>query len=163
MEDDDSNQKQVEAKVLDFNWVFTGDNAERLVKILAKTENDQIFATEQIRVFVDFMWDGFFYAILKYLFIPYCLYFLAFIVYTSYFSHGEGADSWWATVGEVCCLIVFGSMLVAFTVLEVIQLSSEGLGYFSSLWNFTDICSLCINATYIACKLSGAVPADKVQ
>lgn len=32
---DDSNLKQVEAKILDFNWVFIGDNAGRLVEILS--------------------------------------------------------------------------------------------------------------------------------
>ena len=42
---DDSNLKQVEAKILDFNWVFIGDNAGRLVEILSQTDNDEIFAT----------------------------------------------------------------------------------------------------------------------
>jgi hypothetical protein len=42
---DDSNLKQVEAKILDFNWVFIGDNAGRLVEILSSTDNDEIFAT----------------------------------------------------------------------------------------------------------------------
>ena len=43
---DDSNLKQVEAKVLDFNWVFIGDNSARLTDILANTENDEIFAQD---------------------------------------------------------------------------------------------------------------------
>jgi len=42
---DDSNLKQVEVKILDFNWVFIADNSARLMKILATTENDEIFAT----------------------------------------------------------------------------------------------------------------------
>jgi len=41
---DDSNLKQVEAKILDFNWVFIGDNNARFIKILSATENDEIFA-----------------------------------------------------------------------------------------------------------------------
>lgn len=60
---DDSNLKQVEAKVLDFNWVFIGDNSARLTDILANTDNDEIFAQAQIRVFVDFMWQGYYDAI----------------------------------------------------------------------------------------------------
>ena len=32
---DDSNLKQVEAKILDFNWVFIGDNSARLIGTLA--------------------------------------------------------------------------------------------------------------------------------
>lgn len=42
---DDSNLKQVEAKILDFNWIFIGDNNARLTKILSETDNDEIFAT----------------------------------------------------------------------------------------------------------------------
>lgn len=60
---DDSNLKQVEAKILDFNWVFIGDNTARLIKTLSETDNDEIFATSQIRVFVDFMWQGYYDAI----------------------------------------------------------------------------------------------------
>lgn len=86
---DDSNLKQIEAKILDFNWVFIGDNAGRLVKILSETDNDEIFATAQIRVFVDFMWQGYFSAILEQLFIPFIFYFVSFILYTGYFSHHE--------------------------------------------------------------------------
>lgn len=86
---DDSNIKQVEAKILDFNWVFVGDNAARLTKILAETDNDEIFATAQIRVFVDFMWQGYYSAIMDQLFIPFIFYFVSFILYTGYFSHHE--------------------------------------------------------------------------
>ena len=32
---DDSNLKQIEAKILDFNWVFIGDNSARLISALA--------------------------------------------------------------------------------------------------------------------------------
>ena len=51
-----ANIKQVEAKLLDFNWVFIGDNSARLLKSLAETENDEIFAQKQISVFIDFLW-----------------------------------------------------------------------------------------------------------
>ena len=55
-ETDDSSIKQIEAKILDFNWAFIGDNTGRLLTTLADTENDDIFAQDQIRVFIDFMW-----------------------------------------------------------------------------------------------------------
>jgi hypothetical protein len=35
--------KQVEAKLLDFDWIFTAGNAATLIKILAETDNDDIF------------------------------------------------------------------------------------------------------------------------
>ena len=36
--------KQVECKLLDFDWIFTGDNTATLIKVLAETDNDEIFA-----------------------------------------------------------------------------------------------------------------------
>ena len=161
--DDESNLKQVEAKVLDFNWVFTSDNAARLVKILADSSNDEIFATDQIRVFVDFMWEGYFYAILDNLFIPFCFYFLAFILYSGYFSHQESDQLSWIFVGEICCLVTFGKMFVTFTVLEIIQLRSTGISYFYNMWNLIDFSSLIINAVYVACELTNALPFGKLQ
>lgn len=38
--------KQVECKLLDFDWIFTGDNAANMMKVLAETSNDEIFATQ---------------------------------------------------------------------------------------------------------------------
>lgn len=43
-EKEGSKLKQVEAKLLDFDWVFNGDNAKNLIAILAETTNDEIFA-----------------------------------------------------------------------------------------------------------------------
>jgi hypothetical protein len=36
--------KQVEAKLLDFDWIFTGENSACMIKVLAETENDEIFS-----------------------------------------------------------------------------------------------------------------------
>lgn len=41
---EDSSIKQVDAKILDFSWVFTGEFARNMIKILANTSNDEIFA-----------------------------------------------------------------------------------------------------------------------
>jgi hypothetical protein len=47
---------QVQAKLLDFDWVFVNNNGVYLIRTLAKTKNDKIFEQEQIRIFVNFMW-----------------------------------------------------------------------------------------------------------
>jgi hypothetical protein len=57
---DTSDLKQVEIKLLDFNWAFIGTNAERFIEILAETDNDDIFTSSQIRVLIEFLWDGYF-------------------------------------------------------------------------------------------------------
>jgi hypothetical protein len=59
-EQNENTYKQVEAKLLDFDWIFTNNNAATLIKILAETTNDEIFSCSQIRVFIEFMWKGYY-------------------------------------------------------------------------------------------------------
>ena len=40
----EGDMKQVEAKLLDFDWIFTKQNAAEMIQILAETENDEIFS-----------------------------------------------------------------------------------------------------------------------
>ena len=117
---DDSNLKQVEAKILDFNWIFVGDNSARLIKILSETDNDEIFATAQIRVFVDFMWQGYYDAILSQLFLPFVFYFVSFILYTGYFSHHEDDELSINFILEIVTLVIFGKTFITFLILEMI-------------------------------------------
>jgi len=117
---DDSNLKQVEAKILDFNWIFVGDNSARLIKILSETDNDEIFATAQIRVFVDFMWQGYYDAIMEQLFIPFVFYFVSFILYTGYFSHFEDDELSFNFMMEIVTLVIFGKTFITFLILEMI-------------------------------------------
>ena len=44
--EDASNLRQVEAKLLEFPWIFCGQNAAKFVEALADTDNDEIFATQ---------------------------------------------------------------------------------------------------------------------
>lgn len=44
VEAQEGNMKQVEAKLLDFDWIFTKQNANEMIKVLAETENDEIFS-----------------------------------------------------------------------------------------------------------------------
>lgn len=60
IDEGDNQIKQVAAKVLDFNWIFVGQNATKLLQTLADTENDEIFSCQSIRVFIEFMWQGYY-------------------------------------------------------------------------------------------------------
>jgi hypothetical protein len=44
IETQEGDMKQVEAKLLDFDWIFTKNNANEMIKVLAETENDEIFS-----------------------------------------------------------------------------------------------------------------------
>ena len=84
-----SNLRQVEAKLLDFNWIFTGKNAQKFIQVLATTDNDEIFATKQVRVLIDFLWQGYFWVIMEKLFMPFCLYLASFSYYVTYVLKGH--------------------------------------------------------------------------
>lgn len=154
---DDSNLKQVEAKILDFNWVFIGDNTARLIKTLSETDNDEIFATSQIRVFVDFMWQGYYDAIFSQLFVPFIFYFVSFILYTGYFSHHEEDELGMKFILEICSLVVFGKTFITFLILEMIQIKNRGLSYFFDVWNLVDIFSLTLNMIYVFGEVMNAI------
>ena len=160
---DDSNLKQVEAKILDFNWVFIGDNTARLIKTLSETDNDEIFATSQIRVFVDFMWQGYYDAIFSQLFIPFILYFASFILYTGYFSHHEEDELSMKFILEMVSLVVFGKTFVTFLILEMIQIKNRGLSYFFDVWNLVDIFSLTLNMIYVFGEVMNAISHETLQ
>lgn len=162
-ETEDSNLKQIEAKILDFNWVFIGDNTARLIKILANTSNDEIFATDQIRVFVDFMWIGYFDAIFDRLFLPFLLYFASFIAYTGYFSHFEENHLSFEFIVKICCLVTFGKTFITFCILEIIQLRNKGLSYFFDVWNLIDLSSLVINAVYVGGEVTNNIAHENLQ
>lgn len=150
-----SNIKQVEVKLLDFNWVFIGDNAARLLRVLSTTENDSIFAQAQIRVFVDFMWQGYYDAIFSQLFLPFICYFLSFILYTTYFAHHKIDDISFNFIMKIICLVVFGKTFVTMLILEIIKFRSQGWTYFLNLSSVTDCLSLILNTVYVIGQLAG--------
>ena len=160
---DDSNLKQVEAKILDFNWVFIGDNNARFTKILAETDNDEIFACAQVRVYIDFMWQGYYNAIFSQLFMPFVLYFGSFIAYTGYFSHFESNElsiNFWL---EMICLVMFGKTYITFIILEIIQIKNNGISYFFDAQNIIDLGSLAINACYVFGEVTNSYSHSSLQ
>lgn len=149
--------------MLDFNWAFIGDNSARMMNILASTDNDEIFAQAQIRVFVDFMWQGYYEAIFNQLFLPFILYFLSFIAYTGYFSRFEDTDIDINFVCEILCIVIFGKTFVTFFILEMIQVKNRGLSYFLDVWNMIDMGSLAVNAVYAYGEISNSIEPDQLQ
>ena len=119
-EEDTSNLRQVEAKLLEFNWMFIEENAARFIKILSGTDNDAIFATKQIRVVIEFLWEGYFEAIKKQLFYPYVLYFTAYFYYVTYLSKENNNTLDLAFCLEITCLVIIGKLFMHFAILELI-------------------------------------------
>lgn len=103
-----NNKKQVEARLLDFDWIFTSNNSATLIKILAETSNDEIFSCVQIRVFIDFMWKYYYQAIRNRLFLPFVAYFLAFTLHATSLTSYVGTSLNIGLVLDQTSLVVFG-------------------------------------------------------
>lgn len=109
------------------------------------------------------MWQGYFDAIFKQLFIPFICYFAAFIAYTGYFAKNESSELSIPFILEICCIVVFGKTFVTFLILEIIQIKSNGISYFFDVWNMVDIASLTLNATYVYGEVTNGIHPDQLQ
>lgn len=68
--------KRVQIEALDLDWLFIGDNAKILLKILASEANNSALTKKSIKIFIDLMWSKYQIAIIKFIFVPYMAYLL---------------------------------------------------------------------------------------
>jgi len=66
--------KRVQISALDFDWIFQENNAETLLSLLASDANNEVLTKRSIKIFIDLMWGHYQQAIIKNIFVPYCIY-----------------------------------------------------------------------------------------
>lgn len=69
--------KRVQVEALDLDWVFDGDNANRLLECLAEGANSAVLTKRSVRIFIALMWREYQNAIICYIFLPYIVYLYA--------------------------------------------------------------------------------------
>jgi hypothetical protein len=77
--DDDTMFKRVKVEIIDLDWIFQGQNAKILIKLLADQNNSKIYVQRTINLFVSFMWKFYQKAIIRYIFLPFCFYMFTFL------------------------------------------------------------------------------------
>lgn len=77
---------KVNVEVIDFNFIFENDNVTSFLMMLAEQGSGEIFVQTSIKVFVNILWQDYFYQIRKWIFYPYILYMLTFVFYASEFA-----------------------------------------------------------------------------
>ena len=80
------------------------------------------------------MWDTYYIRILWYMFIPFTINFLSFIVYSSYFPQLEEKTEAQERA-ELATLIIYLTTLVAIIVQELVTCKRTKLSYFTDFWN----------------------------
>ena len=57
--DDKSIVKRIKIEAIDFDWIFTGDNAKNMVNILADNASTKLLVQKSVRVFIHLIWKQF--------------------------------------------------------------------------------------------------------
>lgn len=147
------------------DWVFCGDNAKTLLEILATFANNKALTTQSIKVFIDLMWSHYQVAIIKSIFIPFCVYLLL-LSYLSATTIGVYMESFEKDLTieanlqhhlvlkvKSYAILSVGSMLFLFFVsLEIKALFESGIvDYASDMWNQMDMMQISFNSSLLVC------------
>jgi hypothetical protein len=154
---------KVQIEAIDFDWIFYGDNAERLIGLLAEDAVDSVFTKKSIRMFISIMWENYQGAIIKNIFFPYACY----LMLLSYLAAGligdvildfgkpvGTEDPYTAMLHEIKAYAAVSAatiLMICFGSLEVGAMYADGFGYFGDVWNCIDASSLFFNTTFLGC------------
>ena len=81
--------RRITVQSLDFDWIFEGDNTFRLIDLLHREANDEVFNQFSIQVFLDLLWEHYFWPIFSHEFLLFVAYLLCFVVLVA--SPGENS------------------------------------------------------------------------
>ena len=145
--DDDDTIKRVELQMLEWDWVFRGEQSIKFIEMLSKTENTNLFDLEAIRVVVTFMWDKFYYRLRNRIFFPFLFYFFVYIYFVSsklaYKRYEE-----LSTLEDAMAIssrAILAISILWFTIIEIQQAMLGKGTYWGNPWNYLDLCSLMTN------------------
>lgn len=89
-EDDENKQeiKRVEVTFVEFDWIFKGESGKLFVDALANTRSEVLFEVESLKFVIKYLWSFYFYRLLGLVFLPYIVFFIAFLIYATYLYEG---------------------------------------------------------------------------
>ena len=108
-----------------------------------------VFSLHIIKCIIIFSWQNFKKFMLIYLLVPYLMYFLLFVLYTTYFHKRmvEDENDRWQHFGiaNSLAMIFLLPFIGYFTFFEIRQMLFLRLSYFLSFWNLVDMSSIILN------------------
>ena len=116
-----------------------GDEGYEFFNNLAETEMLEIFDIPLVQKLILFKWPIIKDSIMNWLFYPFLGSLASTVYYTTFIFHKEvnnGNSSWIMNTAILESIFVFS---LYFLGLELLQVKSDGLGYFTSIWNLIDI------------------------
>lgn len=109
------------------------------------------------------MWKDYYTAIYDTLFLPFCLYFISFMLFSTWFAAVSATSMSWFFIAKIVCLVIFGKTFVTFTCLEIIQFKNDPISYVSDTWNMLDLVSLILNAVFVYTELNNSLPVATIN
>ena len=146
------NEKRVEVFGIEFDWVLSTSEGEEFLQQLSETGNLGFFEIDVVKHIIMFQWSYFLPKIIIYLFTPFIVHFLLFVLYTTWildkkYNYYEKWNNWYtASFSMGIAILVFQ---VFFIYIEIHQLIFHKLNYFKSFWNMLDISSILLNIAVV--------------
>ena len=86
-----------------------------------------------------------------------------FSIFVTYLAHENTNEMGLFYCFKMASLVLMGKYFIRFILLEAIQISIDGWDYFKSFWNFMDVGSLILNASYVSYRYSGGESTDRLN
>lgn len=106
--DNKSDIKRVEVTMVELDWIFKGESGKLFVDALANTRSEVLFEVQSLKFAIKYLWGFYFYRLLLLVFVPYVLFFIAFLVYATYLYEGPEEKYLDARIALAVCCIIFG-------------------------------------------------------
>ena len=159
LQDSVKSYERVMIKAIEFDWIFNTKEGDEFLGSLADTENSKLFGIEVIKDIILMLWSYFKMHIIFKLLVPYFLYFIIFLVHTTYIIKNEHYESSESQPYHIAAW-VFGVTILVFNVywayVEFTQMLFHKIGYFKSFWNVLDLVSVIMNSAVVIMEFSGA-------
>lgn len=152
--------ERVMIKAIELDWIFNTKEGDEFIGNLADTENIKLFGIDIIKDIVLLLWSYFKMQIVFKLLVPYFLYFIIFLVHTTYIIKNEHYESSGESKPYHAAAWVFGATILLFNVywgyVELTQVMFHRIGYFKSFWNLLDLTSVIMNSAVVIMEFSSA-------
>lgn len=142
-------KKRVDVSMVEFDWIFAGETGRFFIETLSEAPSDSIFRVQTIKICLDFLWNFYFWRILVFVQIPFTVFFMLFLFYSSMEPAYEGSKYYTLML---CLRILFIGYCIFTVIMEIRQILIQGSKYFLSssvMWNIIDLLSTILVLTSI--------------
>ena len=141
-----SKLNKYDVKAIEFSWIFRQEPRTNFLRALSETSDLEIFSLEIIENILMFLWDYYRKVIFYLIFLPFIIYFLAFILWASWVNvkkEESGKDE--VDKANLALIIIIYIGIAMNAILEINKIYYSRCEYFRSNWNRVNFTSLVLN------------------